>query len=129
VSSKPRPRDERHLVGRRYESAYEVAAERIAVGADPSTKSGRAAASKLMRATLRQASREFEAALESGLLEEQEGTQVGHRQRAWLTEKDLDRIRSHLERVEKICTQATARGEGNLYSVTSLVVPLSVKNS
>lgn len=61
---------ERRLVGRRYESVYTVAGDRIAVGADPSTPAGRTAAAKLVWSSLRQAGREFEAALLGGLLEE-----------------------------------------------------------
>lgn len=116
---------DRQLVGRRYESVYEAVSERIAVGADASTASARRAAAKLVLSTLRQAGREFELALDTGLLAERMGFFVGSRQRAWLTDADLEKVQTLFARIEEICTRANDRNEGHLYAVTRLVVPLS----
>jgi len=115
---------ERVLVGRRYESHYSLAAERLAVAADASSDAARDSTLKLVWSTLRQAGREFESALESGRLEEHEGLEVGQRMRAWLTDRDLERVQTHLRRIHEICARAAARERGTLYSFTSLVVPL-----
>jgi AcrR family transcriptional regulator len=117
---------DRRLVGRRYEAVYEAASERIAIGADATAASARRAAAKLVLSTLRQAGREFGAALETGLLDERMGFQVGSRQRARLTDEELTEIRTLLDRIEEICSRKATRTEGHWYAVTSLIVPLSL---
>ncbi len=115
---------EQRPVGRKYESVYEIVSDRIAIGSDPSSGQGNKALAKLVASMLRQTGREFEVALQQNLFEGREGAQMGRRQRAWLTDRDLEKIEDLLDRVEEICMKASERKEGRLYSVTSLVVPL-----
>ncbi|NNE43370.1 MAG: helix-turn-helix transcriptional regulator [Gemmatimonadetes bacterium] len=116
---------EQRLSGRRYESLYTVAAERLAVGADPASPTGRAASEKLVLSMLRQVGREFQDALHSGDLDEEgEEFQAGRRQRAWLTPADLEQLQKAFDRIEKICTRREPGGDARLYSVLALVVPL-----
>ena len=110
--------------GRRYEAVYKIAAERIQIEADPASSVQQELASRLMSSVLRQAAREFQTALESGALSEDEATQVGRRQRAWLTESELDQINKLLDRIEKICAKGRPAEGRRLHSILSLIVPL-----
>ena len=115
---------EKRLKGRRYESVYSVVAERLEFAASESASAQRDAMSRLVTSMLRQASREFETALESDTLAGHEVFQAGRRQRAWLTAKDLAQIETLLDRIEKICTKRTREEGTKLYSMLSLMVPL-----
>lgn len=115
---------ERRLKGRRYESVYSVAAERLAFSANESASVQREAMSRLITSMLRQASRDFAAALESDTLGGHEVFQAGRHQRAWLTAADLTQIGALLDRVEKICISRQSGSGTKLYSLISLIVPL-----
>lgn len=115
---------ERFLVGRRYESVYEVLAERITVGSDASTPAQRDATVKFVWSTLRQVGREFEAAMDAGLIGGEDGQEVGRRQLAWLSDADRTRVQDLFARIEKICRNADASKQRTPYSITCLAVPL-----
>ncbi len=113
------------LVGRRPEAVYKVAAERLTINTDPSSRSGRDAATRLVLSMLRQAGREFETALATGLLDARKGAQVGFRQRVRLTDADAERVEALFSRIQDICRAAGAKEKGRAYAVTGLVVPLA----
>lgn len=115
---------ERKLKGKKYESSFETASDRIIIQANTSTKPGREAMAKLIRSMTRQAARDFERALETHALDGTKAADVGRRQRAWLTEDDVKKVDELFTKIEAICAKRRTKGKGRLYSVTSLFVPL-----
>jgi len=115
---------ERRLKGRRYESVYRIAAERIEIEADPASSVQKELVSRLVSSILRKVAREFQSALEAGALSEEEAAQVGRRQRAWLSEADVSQINTHLDRIEKICAKGRPSEGRRLHSILNLVIPL-----
>ena len=109
---------DQRLRGKRYETLYAVAADRLEVGSDSASDAALAAAEKLVLSILRQTGREFQDALADETLEEME-FQAGRRQRAWLTPADLAQLGKLLDRIEALCTKRKAGGDARLFSVTS----------
>ncbi len=115
----------------RQAAVYSAVAERIAITVDPESKSSAHAAVRTVSALLRQADREFKAALEGG---DFEGcgpgeTQGGRRQRAWLSEAAVAEVSRRLQSVESYMTRQSRKKEGREYAWTSLLVPLAKRRS
>ncbi len=115
---------DRRLKGRRYESVYSVAAERLSIAADESSGVQREAMFRLVSSMLRKISREFRQALDSDEFDGHEATATARQQRSWLTEKDLAQVNDLLGRIEKICTKRQPGKDVRLYSILSLIVPI-----
>jgi len=108
-------------------AVYAAVAERIAIAVDPGSKSSAHAAVRTVSALLRQADREFKAALEGGGFEEcgRGEMQGGRRQRAWLSEAAFAEVSRRLDSIESYMTRQSRKKEGLEYAWTSLLVPLA----
>jgi predicted ArsR family transcriptional regulator len=116
----------RRKVGRREEVVYRLTAPRIEGHFDPSSPASRGAVLKSAAAALRMANREFAAALAAG-----EAPCAGDaprlrasRQKVWLTDAALHRLKDLLRRVDRFLTQQNERREGSLYVLTTVLTPL-----
>jgi AcrR family transcriptional regulator len=119
---------DRRLVSRRYESVYEIVSDVLSVAAEASGSDAEGAI-KLVWSTLRRAAREFESAMRDGRLESAGEAPVGQHLRAWLTAKDRAKVQAHLAKIQEICLAASAKEDGELYSLTTLLVPLDAEES
>jgi predicted transcriptional regulator len=115
--------------GREAETLSGATAERIELPLTPA-KASRAAATKTLRALLRQAEREFGAAVQREKFRKEtvgSGSASGRRQRAWLTMHELQHVAQMLERIESYLSKRSKKRHGVPVSWSSVLVPLEVK--
>jgi predicted transcriptional regulator len=113
----------RRRAGRRHETVYGVAAGRIAVGVDPRSPAALRAASQSSTALCRRVDREIRRAVVEGLATS--GAPLGHRYRAWLSDKEASAVQRKLAAIEQLLTKARRRKQGRPYAFTAFLVPLS----
>jgi len=115
---------EKRLKGKRYETLYRAAGERIVVAHDTETQAGRDATRRLLASILRTASREASGAIDRTDAGRRDRVPLVRRERCWLTAADRRRVARLLDEVEEICSRRGGEGRGDLYAVTLLMVPL-----
>lgn len=114
--------------GRRAQTTYAAIAERVELPLHPASRASREAAAKTVRAILRQAEREFAAAVEGGhFATDPPASEHGAacRQRAWLTPEEFARVGTMLSRIEAYLSRRGAKREGVPVSWTTILVPLA----
>ncbi|MCG3130563.1 MAG: hypothetical protein FLDDKLPJ_01328 [Phycisphaerae bacterium] len=108
------------------EALYRAVADRIALQLNPGSAASVEAASRTVRALLRQAGREFERACRSGTLPERMFPQAttGRRQRVRLSGVDAAEARRRLDAVERFLIRRNRKSGGIEHTWTSLFIPV-----
>ncbi len=113
----------RRVSGKREEIVYALVAPRAAAGgaSKPENRAGLVAAAQT---ALRMAGREFAAAIEGCPPGERRARPRLSRQRVWLSDEGLEKVRQIIGRLEKRLAYENRRRRGTLHVVTTALVPL-----
>ena len=112
--------------GRQIEVIYDVVAEKLVfegIGADPNKQS---LVSKLLRSVNRRCERQFEDALENGLISfsDENRTAYIRGDTTWLNQQELKRVQEHVDAILQIFAKGRQRRNGDLYALTLNFCPL-----